>query len=646
MKDQRNKFAPYPLPPQEGNINCWLTDDANDSDLESTTSNQPMSLTMEDIVTNNLNNGNGNGNGRGNNGCTYKGFVACGPRDFDGTGGAVALTRWIEKMESVIDNSGCLANQRVKYAASSFIGKALTWWNTQVQARGRDAANAMAWNDFKALLTTEFCPSNEIEKLEGEFWNHSMVGADHAGYTNRFHELAKLVPHLVTPEAKRVTRYINGLPSQIRGMLRATQPATIQAAILTAGILTDEAVRSGTLAKAGEKRKERDEASKSESVRKDEKKAKGGRGFVATVPPRRENGNFPKCARCKGFHAEKGPCIVCYNCQRPGHMARDYRTPVRHAEPIRAVRPRDSLEGNRNTRGNENRARGRAFNVNVVDALQDPNVVTGTYSLNNLYATVLFDSGVDFSFISTKFAPLLNEKPSIANPGYVIEVANGKKMEVDRIFYGCRLELGDSIFPIDLIPLGQGSFDVIIRMDWLSNQKAVIVCHEKIVRIPVEEATPVAKAPCRLEPSVMPRTGGATSSSCKTMGFIRQVFPFGERQFCLSEEGARYFSKIDLQFGYHQLKVPDDDISKTAFKTRYGHFEFTVMPFGLTNAPAVFMDLMNQICKPYLDKFVIVFIDNILIYSKTTEDHENHLRLMLDWLRKEKLYSKFSECEF
>ncbi|GKE38539.1 putative reverse transcriptase domain-containing protein [Tanacetum coccineum] len=251
-------------------------------------------------------------------------------------------------------------------------------------------------------------------------------------------------------------------------MLRATQPATIQATILTAGILTDEVVRGGTLAKAGEKRKERDEASKSESVEKDEKKAKGGRGFVAIVPPRRENGNFPKS----------------------GHMARDCRAPVRHAEPIRAVRPRNgqracyecgildhlcpncpkwnrkrnqsgnqlALEGNRNTRGNENRARGRACNVNAVDALQDPNVVTGMYSLNNLYAIVLFDSGVDFSFISTKYVPLLNAKPSFANPGYVIEVANG-----------------------------QGSFDVIVGMDWLSNQKVVIVCHEKIVRIPIEE---------------------------------------------------------------------------------------------------------------------------------------------------------------
>ncbi|GJY85356.1 putative reverse transcriptase domain-containing protein [Tanacetum coccineum] len=274
-------------------------------------------------------------------------------------------------------------------------------------------------------------------------------------------------------------------------MLQATQPATIQDAILTARILIDEAVCSGTLAKAGEKRKERDEASKSESVGKDKKKAKGGRGFVATVPPRRENGNFPKCARCKGFHAEKGPCIAKRWAKELVMSVGSFGSTTSKLTKMNRGRNQSgnqlAKEGNRNTRGNENRARGRAFNVNAVDALQDPNVVTGTYSLNNLYATVLFDSGADFSFISTKFAPLLNEKPSIANPGHVIEVANGKKEEVDRIFRGCRLDLGDSIFPIDLIPLGQGSFDVIVGMDWLSNQKAVIVCHKKIVSIHVEE---------------------------------------------------------------------------------------------------------------------------------------------------------------
>ncbi|KAJ0445511.1 putative nucleotidyltransferase, Ribonuclease H [Helianthus annuus] len=111
-------------------------------------------------------------------------------------------------------------------------------------------------------------------------------------------------------------------------------------------------------------------------------------------------------------------------------------------------------------------------------------------------------------------------------------------------------------------------------------------------------------------------------------------------------QGASYFSKIDLRSGYHQLKVKDEDVHKTAFRTRYGHFEFLVMPFGLTNAPAAFMDLMNRVCKPYLDKFVIVFIDDILIYSKSQADHEKHLRCILKLLHQEKLYAKFSKCEF
>ncbi|GKA21141.1 putative reverse transcriptase domain-containing protein [Tanacetum coccineum] len=111
-------------------------------------------------------------------------------------------------------------------------------------------------------------------------------------------------------------------------------------------------------------------------------------------------------------------------------------------------------------------------------------------------------------------------------------------------------------------------------------------------------------------------------------------------------QGSSVYSKIDLRSGYHQLRVREEDIPKTAFRTRYGHYEFQVMPFGLTNALAVFMDLMNRLCKPYLDKFVIVFIDDILIYSKNKEEHEEHLKLILELLRKEELYAKFSKCEF
>ncbi|GKA02082.1 putative reverse transcriptase domain-containing protein [Tanacetum coccineum] len=111
-------------------------------------------------------------------------------------------------------------------------------------------------------------------------------------------------------------------------------------------------------------------------------------------------------------------------------------------------------------------------------------------------------------------------------------------------------------------------------------------------------------------------------------------------------QGSSVYSKIDLRSGYHQLRVRDEDIPKTAFKMRYGHYKFQVMSFGLTNAPAVFMDLINRVCKPYLDKIVIVFIVDILIYSRNKEEHEDHLRTILELLKKEKLYAKFSKCDF
>ncbi|GJW55115.1 putative reverse transcriptase domain-containing protein [Tanacetum coccineum] len=426
-----------------------------------------------------MNNGNNNNNGNGrNNGCSYKGFQACDPKEYDGKGGVIALTRWIEKMENVLDNSGCSENQKVKYAASSFVNKALTWWNTQIQARGREAAIGMTWNDFKALLVEEFCPSNEME------------------------------------------RYIAGLAPEIRGMLKATQPTTIQNAILRAGILTDEAISCGTLSKSNEKRKAVEEDAKSGGSWRDKKKAKVGEGYVATSPPKNEFVNqYPKCTKCYTYHPEGEECRLCFNYHRPGHLARECQAPFKRATPVNEVRvgnnrkvcyecrgsdhfqyhcPRLSrtpgqagnplaLKGNCNNQTNGNQTRGRAYNVNMnaAEASRDPKVVTGTFSLNNSFATVLFDSGADFSFISTEFVSLLNVKSSIVNPGYVIEITDGKKVEVDRIIRGCKLELGNSLFTIDLIPLGHGSFDVIVGMDWLSQNKAVIVCHEKVVEIPL-----------------------------------------------------------------------------------------------------------------------------------------------------------------
>ncbi|GJS84526.1 putative reverse transcriptase domain-containing protein [Tanacetum coccineum] len=128
---------------------------------------------------------------------------------------------------------------------------------------------------------------------------------------------------------------------------------------------------------------------------------------------------------------------------------------------------------------------------------------------------------------------------------------------------------------------------------------------------------------------------------------VKNRYPLPKMNDLLDQlQGSNIYSKIDLRSGHHKLKVREADISKTAFRTRYGHYEFQVMPFGLTNAPAVFMDLMNRVCKPYLDKFMIVFIEDILIYSKNEKEHKEHLKQILELLKKEELYAKFSKCEF
>ncbi|GJR97600.1 putative nucleotidyltransferase, ribonuclease H [Tanacetum coccineum] len=160
-------------------------------------------------------------------------------------------------------------------------------------------------------------------------------------------------------------------------------------------------------------------------------------------------------------------------------------------------------------------------------------------------------------------------------------------------------------------------------------------------------AEPISKAPYRMAPIELKELKDQLHRSCWSEITIRNRYPLPRIDDLFDQlQGAKHFSKIDLRSGYHQLRVKEQDISKTAFRTRYGHYEFLVMPFGLTNAPAVFMDLMNRVFHEFLDKFVIVFIDDILVFSKSKEEHEEHLRTVLQILRQEKLYAKFSKCEF
>ncbi|GJR06783.1 putative reverse transcriptase domain-containing protein [Tanacetum coccineum] len=442
-------------------------------------------------------------------GCSYKEFLACNPKEYDGKGGAVALTRWIEKIESVHDMSGCSIDQRAK----------------------------------------EFCPSHEIQKLESELWNHAMVGAGHAAYTDRFHELARLVPHLIS------------------------------------GVLTDEAVRNRTIKKV-EKRGNVGEPSKDRNGREDNKRTRTVNAFATTVNPvgRENTGTWPKCTICNSYHAPGGPCRTCYNCNHPGHLAKDCRSVPRNVNPVNA----------RND-----------WSRHVISVGMD--------WLSNYKAEIIcHEKVVTIPLPDGKVLRVFGERPE-EKAGFLMGAKAGDKKQEEIIVVRDFPE----VFPDDLsglLPIREIEFRIELTPG----------------------ATQVAKSPYHLAPCELEELLGKLKE-LQDKGFIRTSS---------SPWGAPFFSKIYLRSRYHQLRVHEDDVPKTAFRTRYGHFEFTAMPFGLTNAPAVFMDLMNRVCRPYLDKFVIVFIDDILIHSKTQEEHVEHLRLVLRLLKREKLHAKFSKCEF
>ncbi|GJZ73016.1 putative reverse transcriptase domain-containing protein [Tanacetum coccineum] len=295
-------------------------------------------------------------------GCSYKEFLACNLKEYDGKGGAVVLSRWIKKMESVHDMSGCSVNQKVKYIAGSFV---------------------------------EFCPSHEMQKLESELWNHAMVGAGHAAYTDRFHELARLVSHLVTPESRMIERYVYGLAPQIRGMVAVTKPKTIQKAVHISGALTDEAVRNGSIKKV-EKRENVGEPSKDKNGRDDNKRTRIGKAFATNVNHvRRENtGTWPKCTTYNSYHAPGGSCRICFNCNRPGHLARDCRGVPRNMNPVNARNPTIRACYECGSTDHVKSACPRAFMLGAEEARQDPNIMTGMDWLSNYKAEIIFHEKV------------------------------------------------------------------------------------------------------------------------------------------------------------------------------------------------------------------------------------------------------------
>ncbi|GJU86632.1 putative reverse transcriptase domain-containing protein [Tanacetum coccineum] len=585
--------------------------------------------------------------------CFYADFMKCQPLNFKGTEGVVGLTRWIEKMESVFNISGCAIENQVKFATCTLLGAALTWWNGQIRTLGPEAY-AMTWEVLKKNMTDKYCPQGEIKKLEIELWNLKVKENDVPTYTERFQELTLICTKFVANKTEKVDKYISGLPDNIYGNVKSARPKMLDETIELANDLMDQKLRTYAERQSDNKRKADDSSRNNHGHQQQPFKRQNVAKVynMGTGEKKPYGGSLPKCTKCHLHH--NGPCTQkCHKCNKVGHFARDCRstgnTNVANTQKGNGAAPKGNgcfecgAPGHfkrdcpklKNKDGGNGNAQGWVYAVGNAkkrgNASGNPNdnVVTGTFILNNHYAFILFDTGADRSFISTTFSSLINIAPTPLDDSYDVELADGKIVRIDII--------------IQVAPVAQAPYRLApSEMKELSEQLQEL-SDKGFIRPSSSPWGP---------PVLFVKKKDGSFKMCIDYRelnklIVKNRYPLPRIDDLFDQlQGSNIYSNIDLRSGYHQLRVRDQDIPKTAFQTRYGHYEFQVMSFRLTNAPAVFIDLINRVCKPYLDKFVIVFIDDILIYSKDEKEHEEHLKAILELLKKEKLYAKFSKCKF
>ncbi|GJY58986.1 putative reverse transcriptase domain-containing protein [Tanacetum coccineum] len=464
---------------------------------------------------NNANEAGGQGGAPAARECTFSGFMKCNPTVFHGHEGAVELSRWFEKTEMVFGISECAEARKVKFAAATLQGRALTWWNSQVATMGLEAANQIGWTEMRRLMTEEFCPIEEIQRMEHELWNLKVKDFDITAYTKRFHELAQLCPEMVPTERKKIEAYIRGLTDNIKGTVIGSKPTSLNEAVRMAHALMEQKAqaRIERIAEGNKRKWESSQGGNNGNNRNNNRdntrhnqqnnQRQGNTRAMTTAPAEQGGyaGNKPLCNRCKKHHF--GYCnVVCSNCGKAGHMARDCKGKAiatgANARPTVTCydcgekgHTRNYCPKRKDPQGEE--ARGRAYVIKDTEKQQGPNVVTGTFLLNNRYATVLFDSGSDKSFMNTSFSHLIDINPVRLDTSYEVELADGRVASTNTVLRGCTLNLLNHLFKIDLMPIELGTFDIVIGMDWLVDQDAVIVCGKKVVHIPVKNKTLVVE---------------------------------------------------------------------------------------------------------------------------------------------------------
>nr|GEY29551.1 putative reverse transcriptase domain-containing protein [Tanacetum cinerariifolium] len=466
---------------------------------------------------------------------------------------------------------------------------------------GREVANGRPWTEVKQMMTDEFCPTEEIQRLEDEPRHLKLRDMNIAAYTERFNELALLCPNVVPNEKEKVELYITGLPEIIKGKTTSSRLATLNEAVRMAHALMEQKIQA------------KNEIIAEGLKRKWENNNQGNNNNNN----RHNRGHKAKDCRSKNVAsgATVQPNVVCYECGERGHKSR--------VCPKKADRRGGNVQG-------------QAYVICDAEHNQGPNVVTGTFLLNNLH-------------VSYKNKTLVVNSDSSVSRMKVISCIKARKY----------IKRGSQLFIAQVMkkePAKKQLQDVLVIRNFpevfLDDLPGLLPHRQVEFKIePIPSAAPVARAPYRLAPSELKELADQFKELYEK-GFIRlSSSPWGAPVLFVNKkdvsfhmfidyrklnkltvknrypllriddlfdqlQGSSVYLKIDLRSGYHQLRIREEDILITAFRTRYGHFEFRVMPFGLTNAPA------------------------------NKEDHEKHLKTILELLKNEKLYAKFLKCDF
>ncbi|KAI3807784.1 hypothetical protein L1987_23718 [Smallanthus sonchifolius] len=412
------------------------------------TNNNSDIATILALLVNQLTQANGaaNGNHGANGGgganppqCTFKHFNSCNPLKFYGTEGATGLLQWFESIENTFLNSDCPDNLHVRHATSVLQKRALTWWNGEKRTRGVEVAMALPWDEVKRLMTEEFCPQNEGEipqTLEDAIRLSATLTDNHVKAGTLTRKGTEKVPDTTTPPVhiKEATTE----PSRNNKKRKARNYAMVTLAILVNQVAP----------------------------------------MVQAPAKKPYVGIYPLCATCNYHHLQNIPCRLCTHCGKYGHNVNVCRAkalagqvnPPNRTNPQVANQVVLSIANGRACYecGNPNHfrdqcprlinarqggARGRAFNINANEAQANNDVVNGTILVNSQYASILFDTGADKSFVSLNFEPLLAKTRSQLEKTFTVEVANGDSLTTDSVIHDCSLGLNDHTFPINLVPM-------------------------------------------------------------------------------------------------------------------------------------------------------------------------------------------------